>query len=257
MLNKVATRIQSRLSRKGLKVVLGEIKDQCIKTFQNIENPTKIEINAVTDYFINNATKLTVITEDIEAVTTNEAANEAATEQETLTNNNSDELEPETTTNPSTIEELEEFYTHPALFTPKTENEETPTPQSSELATTTKNELVSSTAQNMGIALDTSEISLIAENINDSTDTLEQDIDTIKAAIIAFVKHKAMVSQQKINNLITEVREVVSEKNQENSQLLSDGLTNINNDIQEANKQFKSNVKKALAAFTIPTIKAG
>ncbi|MFM6138476.1 MAG: hypothetical protein ACKPE3_26025, partial [Sphaerospermopsis kisseleviana] len=76
-------------------------------------------------------------------------------------------------------------------------------------------------------------------------------------AIIAFVEHKAMVSQQKINNLITEVRKVVTEKNQENSQLLSDGLTNINNDIQESNKQFKSNVKKALSAFTIPTIKAG
>jgi hypothetical protein len=251
MLNKVATRIQSRLSRKGLKVVLGEIKEQCIKTFLDIDNPTELEVNTVTDYFLNNATKLTVIQEDVEST----ATNEAAPEQESLPNNNSDELEPETTPNLSTIEELSEFYNHPALFTPKTENEETP--QSSELATTTKNELVSSTAQNMGIALDTSEISLIAENINDSTDTLEQDIDAIKVAIIAFVEHKAMVSQQKINNLITEVREVLSEKNQENSQLLSDGLSSINNDIQEANKQFKSNVKKALAAFTIPSIKAG
>lgn len=251
MLNKVATRIQSRLSRKGLKVVLGEIKEQCIKTFLDIDNPTELEVNTVTDYFLNNATKLTVIQEDVEST----ATNEAAPEQESLPNNNSDELEPETTPNLSTIEELSEFYNHPALFTPKTENEETP--QSSELATTTKNELVSSTAQNMGIALDTSEISLIAENINDSTDTLEQDIDAIKVAIIAFVEHKAMVSQQKINNLITEVREVLSEKNNENSQLLSDGLSSINNDIQEANKQFKSNVKKALAAFTIPSIKAG
>jgi hypothetical protein len=253
MLSIVAKRVQSRLSRKGLKVELKDIRTHLENTVSNVNKITKQETNQATDYFMSTATKLTVIQEDVEPMT----SNEAATEQETLTNNNSDELEPETTTNPSTIEELEEFYTHPALFTPKTENEETPTPQSSELATTTKNELVSSTAQNMGITLDTSEISLIAENINDSTDTLEQDIDTIKAAIIAFVKHKAMVSQQKINNLITEVREVVSEKNQENSQLLSDGLTNINNDIQEANKQFKSNVKKALAAFTIPTIKAG
>lgn len=251
MLTIVAKRVQSRLSRKGLKVELKDIRTHLENTVSNVNKITKQETNQATDYFISTATKLTVIQEDIEPMT----SNEAATEQETLTNNNSDQLEPETTTNPSTIEELEEFYTHPALFTPKTENEEIP--QSSELATTTKNELVNSTAQNMGIALDTSEISLIAENINDSTDTLEQDIDTIKAAIIAFVKHKAMVSQQKINNLITEVREVVSEKNQENSQLLSDGLTNINNDIQEANKQFKSNVKKALSAFTIPTIKAG
>ncbi|MFM7408858.1 MAG: hypothetical protein ACKO3K_19925 [Cuspidothrix sp.] len=251
MLTIVAKRVQSRLSRKGLKVELKDIRTYLENTVSDVNKITKQETNQATDYFMSTATKLTVIQEDVESMT----SNEAATELDTLTNNNSDELEPETTTNPSTIEELEEFYNHPALFTPKTENEEIP--QSSELATTTKNELVSSTAQNMGITLDTSEISLIAENINDSTDTLEQDIDTIKAAIIAFIEHKAMVSQQKINNLITEVREVVSEKNQENSQLLSDGLTNINNDIQEANKQFKSNVKKALAAFTIPTIKAG
>lgn len=251
MLTEVAKRIQSRLSRKGLKIALGEIKDYLRTNAANTENITKEEETNATEYFLSNATTLTVVSEDVEPMT----SNEAATELETLTNNNSEELEPETTTNPSTIEELEEFYTHPVLFTPKTENEETP--QSSELATTTKNELVSSTAQNMGITLDTSEISLIAENINDSTDTLDQDIDAIRSAIIAFVEHKALVNQSKINEMINEVRQVVGEKNQENSQLLSDGLRNINNDIQEANKQFKSHVKKALSAFTIPAIKAG
>ncbi len=130
-------------------------------------------------------------------------------------------------------------------------------PQSSELTHTTQSQLITTTADQMGIVLDASEISLIAENINDSTDTLEQDIDAIRSAIIAFVNHKAMVNQSKINNMINEVRQVVGEKNQENSQLLSDGLRSINSDIQEANKQFKSNVKKALSAFTIPAIKAG
>ncbi|MFM6152710.1 MAG: hypothetical protein ACKPE3_06855, partial [Sphaerospermopsis kisseleviana] len=121
----------------------------------------------------------------------------------------------------------------------------------------TKSELVANTAGSLGIVLDAQEISLIAENISYSTDTLEQDIDAIESAIIAFVEHKAMVSQQKINNMITSVRNVVTEKNSENSQLLTDGLRSINSDIQEANKQFKSNVKTALSAFTIPAIKAG
>lgn len=252
MLTIVAKRVQSRLSRKGLKVELKDIRTYLENNVSNVNKITNQETNQATDHFMSTATKLTVIQEDVEPMTSNEAA-----PQESFINNNSEELVigEDNINSPSTIEELSEFYNHPALFTPKTENEETP--QSSELATTTKNELVSSTAQNMGIALDTSEISLIAENINDSTDTLEQDIDAIKVAIIAFVEHKAMVSQQKINNLITEVREVLSEKNNENSQLLSDGLSSINNDIQEANKQFKSNVKKALAAFTIPSIKAG
>ncbi|MFM6442642.1 MAG: hypothetical protein ACKPGQ_11645 [Dolichospermum sp.] len=208
MLSTIAKRIQSRLSRQGVKVSLAEIKEQCDRLISDIDNATETDILNVTEYFINNATKLTVVSED---VSSNLYANEAAldTEQETA------------------------------------------------LATATKSELVASTAGSLGIVLDAQEISLIAENISYSTDTLEQDIDAIESAIMAFVEHKAAISQQKINNMITSVRNVVTEKNSENSQLLTDGLRSINSDIQEANKQFKSNVQKCLTAFAIPIIKAG
>ena len=73
---------------------------------------------------------------------------------------------------------------------------------------------------------------------------------------MAFINHKSLINQSKINELIHEVREVVTEKNSQNSQLLSDGLKQINSDIQEANKQFKSNVKQCLSAFNIPALKA-
>ncbi|MTJ48395.1 hypothetical protein FJR05_11185 [Dolichospermum sp. UHCC 0259] len=73
---------------------------------------------------------------------------------------------------------------------------------------------------------------------------------------MAFINHKSMINQSKINELIYEVREVVGAKNSENSQLLSDGLRSINNDIQESNKQFKSSVKQCLSAFDIPALKA-
>ena len=66
-----------------------------------------------------------------------------------------------------------------------------------------------------------------------------------------------MINQSKINELIHEVRQVVGDKNSQNSQRLSDGLKQINSDIQEANKQFKSNVRTAIAAFDIPALKAG
>ncbi|MFM6001824.1 MAG: hypothetical protein ACKPA7_00750 [Sphaerospermopsis kisseleviana] len=230
MLTTIAKRIQSRLSRSGIKAALGDIKAQCELMIADIENPTELELIAVQEYFMSNASQLTVINEETTDV---DNANTVSIQHiDTGIDENEVDNEP--------------HQDYPEQ-----------SPKTGGLVNTTKNELVASTAQNMGITLDTSEISLIAENINDSTDTLEQDIDTIKAAIIAFVEHKAMVSQQKINNLITEVRKVVTEKNQENSQLLSDGLTNISNDIQEANKQFKSNVKTALSAFTIPAIKAG
>ena len=54
----------------------------------------------------------------------------------------------------------------------------------------------------MGIVLDASEISLIAENINDFSSDLDSDLDAIKSAIMAFVTHKASVNQAKINSFI-------------------------------------------------------
>ncbi|MFM6607020.1 MAG: hypothetical protein ACKPH9_13105 [Dolichospermum sp.] len=221
MLSTIAKRIQSRLSRQGVKVSLAEIKEQCDRLIADIDNATETDILNVTEYFINNATKLTVVSDDV------------ATEvKETLTSE----------------DVSSNLYANEAALD---------TEQETALATATKSELVANTAGSLGIVLDAQEISLIAENISYSTDTLEQDIDAIESAIMAFVEHKAAISQQKINNMITSVRNVVTEKNSENSQLLTDGLRSINSDIQEANKQFKSNVQKCLTAFAIPIIKAG
>ena len=103
----------------------------------------------------------------------------------------------------------------------------------------------------MGIVLDASEISLIAENINDFSSDLDSDLDAIKSAIMAFVTHKASVNQAKINSFINEVRDVVINDSNKNSQLLADGLISINNDLKQTNRDFKSQVTKALAAFKI------
>ncbi|MFO5491588.1 MAG: hypothetical protein ACLBM6_03355 [Cuspidothrix sp.] len=66
MLTTVAKRIQSRLSRQSVKVALGEIKEQCDRLIYDIDNATETDILNVTEYFINNATKLTVISDDVE-----------------------------------------------------------------------------------------------------------------------------------------------------------------------------------------------
>jgi uncharacterized protein YukE len=285
MLNKVATRIQSRLSRKGLKVVLGEIKEQCIKTFQNIENPTKVEINAVTDYFMNNATTLTVITEDIEAVTTNEAA----TELETLTNNNSEELEPETTLETSisvdvengniqptitedketlgTVDSANEVNTlttgnnsHPVTADQDTENipqsqhqvDRTGWYQPAPLANTTKSELVTSTAQGLGVVLNEAEIELIATNVNCSSDDLQETLEEIKGAIIAFIQHRIANNSQKIDETLQEIVQVATDGFNQNSQQLTDGLRNINQQLQQQSKDFKSKVKSTIKCFQHP-----
>ena len=226
MLTTIAKRIQTRLSKQGVKVSLGDIRPVVEQSIKDIENPTDQEIASVVNYILSTATSLTVVddvTADVDSVDT---------------------------INTAPIQEYSDLYIEEDI-------EEAIAPPQAPLATTNKGELITSTASQMGIVLDASEISLIAENINNSSDDFDQDIDSIKAAIMAFINHKAMVNQSKINELINEVREVVGAKNTENSQLLSDGLKSINQDIQEANKQFKSNVRTALSAFELPALKAG
>ena len=234
MLNTIAKRIQSRLSRSGVKVSLGDIKSQCEQVISDIENPTEEELLAVQEYFMSTANQLVVIPDDVDSV--------------------------DTAINTESIQDIEDVHTE-SISCIDGELEETIAPQTepepAPLATTTQSQLITTTAAQMGIVLDASEISLIAENINHSSDDFDQDIDAIKSAIMAFINHKSMINQSKINELIHEVREVVGAKNSENSQLLSDGLKQINSDIQEANKQFKSNVRTAITAFNIPALKAG
>lgn len=201
MINKVSTKIQSRLRRKGLVISLPSIKKYLVDNTKNISNITDDETNKATDYFMQQSIKLTVI-EDVDTV---------SIQSVDITNATSD----------NTV-----------------------------LANTTS-ELVASSAGQMGIVLDASEISLIAENINDFSSDLDSDLDAIKSAIMAFVTHKASVNQAKINSFINEVRDVVINDSNKNSQLLGDGLRSINNDLQQTNKDFKSQVTKALAAFKI------
>ena len=230
MLTTIAKRIQSRLSRSGVKVALGEIKEQCEKLIVDIKNPTEEDLLAVQEYFLESATQLTVINDDVDTVLT------------------------------ESIQDIEDVHT---ASIQELDNQEglaiapEPAPEPAPLATTPKGEMITATAHQMGIILDASEISLIAENINNSSDDFDQDIDAIKSAIMAFINHKSLINQSKINELINEVREVVSEKNSQNSQLLSDGLKQINSDIQEANRAFKSNVALCITAFDIPALKAG
>ncbi|MFN7286037.1 MAG: hypothetical protein ACK5UF_22190, partial [Dolichospermum sp.] len=68
MLTTVAKKVQSRLSRKGVKVVLGDVKTQCELMIADIENPTEVELLAVQEYFMNNASQLTVINNDVDTV---------------------------------------------------------------------------------------------------------------------------------------------------------------------------------------------
>jgi hypothetical protein len=85
MLNTIAKRIQSRLSRQGLKISLGEIKEQCDRLISDIENPTDQEILNVSEFFLSSATSLAVVDD----VTTEQTAvEELETSEDALNTEN-------------------------------------------------------------------------------------------------------------------------------------------------------------------------
>ncbi|MFM6307334.1 MAG: hypothetical protein ACKPGB_03515, partial [Dolichospermum sp.] len=124
MLTTIAKRIQSRLSRQGVKVSLGEVKSQCELTINDIDNPTENELLTVQEYFINNASQLVVI-DDINTASIQNI------------DSNSDDGDD-------------------SAIAP--------------LATTTKNELIASTANSLGIELSTADIENIADNFDAGSD---------------------------------------------------------------------------------------
>jgi hypothetical protein len=63
MLTTISKRIQSRLSRLGVKVALGEVKTQCEQMISDIENPGEQELLAIQEYFMSTASQLTVTTD--------------------------------------------------------------------------------------------------------------------------------------------------------------------------------------------------
>ncbi|WP_414529521.1 hypothetical protein [Nodularia chucula] len=242
MVNKIATRIQSRLSRKSLKVTLGEIKTVYTEMVNDPQNPTDEEVNTVTEHFINQASKLSPIPQteetialiDLEENQPEEPEASICVRDETGNIATSTQMEPETLTQFNN-EEVEETA----------------------IALQETSELVAQTANNMGISLSIEEVTAIAENFDYASENSDYEISEIESTITAFVHHKAQVTKQKITNMVQGVRETVTRLDNENSQLLNDGLREINNDIKRGSQKFKSQVRTALKVFALPPSKAG
>lgn len=224
MLTTVAKRIQSRLSRTGVKVTLGEVKSRCEQVINDIDNPTETELLVVQEYFMSNATQLTVIGDVVEELSTE------------VDNVNSEEL---------TGEDL-------AIAPQPDQDYPEQSPKAGELATTTKNELVASTAINLGIELSTQDIENIADNFDAGSDDFTKTLEQVKGAIIAYVQHKIASNNQKIVSTINEISQVASDGFEENSQTLTNGLKQLNQQLVQQSTDFKSKLTGTLSRFKLP-----
>ncbi|GAX39018.1 hypothetical protein [Nodularia sp. NIES-3585] len=118
-------------------------------------------------------------------------------------------------------------------------------------------ELVASTAESMGIALNIEDVTAIASNFDYASTNSDDELEEIKAAITAFVQHKAALSRQKIKHIVQEVKETIHNLDSENSELLNDGLRSISQDIKSGSERFRQQTRQALKAFALPPSKAG
>ena len=259
MLTTIAKRIQSRLSRQGVKVALGEIKEQCDRLIPDIENTTETDILNVTEYFMNSANKLTVVSDDVPTEQTaveetfssvggelGNIAEPTQMELETLTSEDVDIVNSvDNAINTASIQDIDSIDLHTNEAALDTEEE-------TALATATKSEIVANTAGELGIVLNTGEIELIAQNVNYSSDDLQESLEEIKSAIIAFVRHKIATNSQLIDDTLQEITQVATDGFNQNSQQLTDGLQNINKQLQQQRTDFKSKVKSTLSVFQLP-----
>ena len=256
MVNKIATRIQSRLSRKGLKVTLGDIKTVYIDMVLDPQNPTDEEVDSVTNYFVDQASKLATVSTE----TTEEDLAPVASDH-----SESDNLEPVNNlyTSVDNQPEQEEEEIEPTVHTLSTTvdnqlgNQPTEEDTPGAIAPVATSELVASTAEVMGISLNLEDVTAIASNFDYASTNSDDELEEIKSAITAFVQHKAALSRQKINHIVEEVKDTIRYLDNENSDILNKGLREISQDIKSGSERFRQQTRQALKVFALPPSKAG
>ena len=258
MVNKIATRIQSRLSRKGLKVTLGEIKTVYSQMVADDQSPTDAEVDAVTNYFLDQASKLATVGNEPTETTEEELApvpggNDQSDDLETVHTLSTD-VDTVLDTTLDSMDGLEPAPNNVLDSQPVVKQDEH---QGGAIALQETSELVASTAESMGITLNIEDVTAIAENFDYASQASDDELEEIKSAITAFVQHKAQITQQKITNIVQEVKQTIHNLDAENSQHLNKGLREISQDIKSGSERFRQQTRQALKVFALPPSKAG
>jgi ferritin-like protein len=102
-----------------------------------------------------------------------------------------------------------------------------------------KGELIKSAAQEMGVTLTPEEITQVAQDINATSDSIEETLGEIKAAVINFINYKVQSNSQKITSAMKEITQVAMEGLDRNSQELKSGLSGVNSLLKRRATDFK------------------
>ena len=203
-LDVAAKRIQSRLDKKSIKKDLPEIRD-FLNTL-NLEEFSKDDINAAFNHFLTNSPAALVVFNAKE-----KALEISATYFLDLTPDQLEEL-----SLMGSEEEIKKAISKLINLESLESKEEDKT-----------NEMVVSTAKEMGVTLTPEEVYLVAQKVSMAGDDLTNSLDEIKAAVINFINYKTQVNSQKISSAVEEMVEAAEGGLNKNSQELKVGLNRV------------------------------
>jgi ferritin-like protein len=212
-LNTAAKQIQTRLSKskQSVKKSLSEIRD----FLDNKKDVTEEEVNNAVSFFLNIPGELVIFNAREKALEISK------TYFLDLTPTQLNALEALT----SEDEIREEIY---KLINQESKKEEE-----------NKGELIKSAAQEMGVTLTPEEITQVAQDINATSDSIEETLGEIKAAVINFINYKVQSNSQKITSAMKEITQVAMEGLDRNSQELKSGLSGVNSLLKRRATDFK------------------
>jgi uncharacterized protein YpuA (DUF1002 family) len=212
-LNTAAKQIQTRLSKskQSVKKSLSEIRD----FLENKKDVTEEEVNNAVSFFLNIPGELVIFNAREKALEISKTYFLDLTPTQLIA------LEALT----SEDEIREEIY---KLINQESKEEEE-----------NKGELIKSAAQEMGVTLTPEEITQVAQDINATSDSIEETLGEIKAAVINFINYKVQSNSQKITSAMEEITQVAMEGLDRNSQELKSGLSGVNSLLKRRATDFK------------------
>lgn len=112
-------------------------------------------------------------------------------------------------------------------------------------------------SQELGIRLSDTEINLIADSIEQCGESLDELLDGIQSALVAYINHKTSQNTQKIDSALDAVVDYAEQKFSDNSQHLSNRLIKLGSEMEAVATRNKSQIKSILSRLTVHTDKAG
>ncbi|MBN3946401.1 MAG: hypothetical protein HWQ38_07880 [Nostoc sp. NMS7] len=223
--------IKTRLNKQGYKSTKDEILNAAnYLGVIDIENANSEQILEGVDYLITQqSTKLQIIEEMLPTLTHHQ-------EPETITQ---EEIEND---GMQTIAPLEEDTNESAIALDE-----------NDYSDADKRALTVQKSQELGITLSDTEINLIADSIEQCTQSLDELLDGIQSALVAYINHKTSQNTKKIDSALDAVVDYAEQKFSDNSQHLSNRLIKLGSEMEAVATRNKSQIKSILSRLAVPS----